>query len=123
MGDKYREFPGIPHEVTAREIHRNAIASDDSGNPALGSGIDCSDYSHLLVEVVIGGTASPQWDVTPLFGNSVGSVYQEGVKRTVASNERFVIAVDGSADVYFKVDGSSGTNPTITIYVMKLKRF
>lgn len=91
--------------------------TNDVADPAIGSGIDCSEFKTVLVDCKITGT-TPTFDVTPLFGNSVAGVYFAGSKVTISANTRFKLDVDNCSDVYFKTDGSTGTTPVISIWVL-----
>lgn len=101
-----------------RTVHRNNLTTNDTFT--YGSGdtakMDLTGYKYALIEIFLGGT-TPQWDVTPEFGDSALSQYTKGQKRTVTQNERYIVEVDGESEFIARCDGSSGTNPTITVVV------
>lgn len=97
---------------------RSAVASDDASNPATAQGkFNPSEYGveSMAIDCVLGGT-TPSWRVTPLFWHTTAAAYVEGVPMVINTNFRFLSRADGCTDVYFRVDESSGTSPTITIY-------
>ena len=104
---------------TAVITHRSAVNSDDSDVPAIGSGQDLTGFQAVLVDIVLGGT-NPEWDITPCFGDSTINAYTKGTKRHVAENSHFKVEVNGCTDFYVLCDGSSGTSPTITVYLRGL---
>lgn len=98
---------------------RSAVAADDSANPSTAQGaFDPSEYGveSVAIDVVLGGT-SPSWRIIPLFWTRTGAAYCEGTPMTVDRNFRFLSRCDGCTDMYFRVDQSSGTSPTISIYL------
>jgi len=98
---------------------RSAVASDDASNPATAQGkFNPSEYGVecLAVDVVLGGT-NPQWKVTPLYWSRTAAVYVEGIPMVCDRNWRFVTRADGCTDFYVRCDNSSGTSPTVSVYV------
>ena len=106
----------------SRWTHLRAVNdADDAADPTIGTGIDLSSFKYVAVKCILGGT-TPSYDLTPLYGDSITSVYGHGEKRTVASTGADIFVIDAlySTDFYIKCDGKSGTNPTISIYLMPL---
>lgn len=98
---------------------RDTVLTDDSSNPAVGTGVDLSNYTYAEVEIIIGGT-DPVWNVTPLLVNGAGDTYMEGETITLSGTGTYVreIQIIGNSDINFRVDGSTGTSPTITVKVI-----
>lgn len=97
---------------------RNAVAANDSGNPTVETGIDVDGIKEVAVSIKLGGT-SPTWDVTPIFWNDHDDAdrFFDDQTKTVTEDVVYRLKVGSSRRMYFRVDGKTGTNPTITIWV------
>lgn len=95
---------------------RSNVISNDSANPAVGTGKSFVGFRYIEVEFAVSGT-NPVWVVTPLLMNSDRTAYMEGEAITLsgAKSSVYMLNVNGSPGVNFKCNGSSGTNPAITI--------
>jgi len=97
--------------------HRSAVSSNDATNPALGSGVDCSEYRYALVD--FDTAAGTQWTATPLYGNSTASAYMAGSATVVSGDSRLLVDTYGSSDVYIRLTNVSngGGGAAVTVYV------
>lgn len=100
-------------ELGDLKTHRDGVSSDDGGNPAIGSGMDFTGVKTVRFYFDLGGT-NPTWDATVLDGRD-GSIYYSSEKRTITEDSFFDFDVNGSSDIYVKLDGSTGTTPTCTV--------
>lgn len=106
-------------------LARNAVAASDTANAVAGSGVDLTQYTYAILDIVLTGS-SPTVDVTPQFYNTSAATYIDGAVRTVASTtnatftQRLVVEVDNSPDTYFKCTAVAGSQPTVSIYVTGL---
>jgi len=93
---------------------RENVMADDAGNPAnYDNCFDLTGYEFIEIFVKLSGT-SPEWDITPLFGqDEADHVFHEGQRVTVNSNLKMTLSVLGAKYFYFRCDGSSGTSPKI----------
>lgn len=82
----------------------------------VGTGKSFIGYRYVELEITLEGT-TPTWTVTPLLLNSTSTTYMEGESIVLTGAKTFVylLQVNGSSGVNFRVDNSSGTSPTITI--------
>ncbi len=117
--DSVTVYNGIT--LGTRVLHREISDTNDTFTYGTGDTdkMSLAGYKYAIVEVVLGGT-TPQWDVTPEFGDSTAEDYCKGQKRTVTQNERFLVEVDGETEFIVRCDGKSGTTPTIDVYVTPL---
>lgn len=95
---------------------RSNVTSNDAANPVVGTGKSFVGFRYIEIEFAVSGT-SPVWVVTPLLVNSDRTAYMEGDPITLsgAKSSVYLLNVNGSPGVNFKCNGSSGTNPAITI--------
>lgn len=97
---------------------RNAVSSDDASNPTYAStGVNVGmNYNVGYFDITLGGT-NPSWDVTPLVDNSDDDDWAECETTTFtgAKTHRVWMSLNKVSKLNFRVDGSSGTSPTITI--------
>ncbi|MFA5186901.1 MAG: hypothetical protein WC551_10515 [Patescibacteria group bacterium] len=96
---------------------RNINATNDTftyGTGDTGLYVDCSGFKYVAINVKVAGT-TPTYDLTPKFGSSTLGAYINGQKRTVTSNERYIIEVDGNSRFSIFADGISGTDPVCNI--------
>ncbi len=93
---------------------RSSVSTDDLSTPSLGTGQSFTGFKYVNVEITLGGT-SPTWNITPLIAKLDGTGYKPGITRVISTDEPLSLQVDSSSDVNFRVDGSTGTSPTITI--------
>ena len=112
LGKEIQSSPVVSDLLTIR----SNISSDDGSNPALGSGQSFIGYKKVELEIIIGGT-TPSWDITPLLANNANDTYMEGETITITGSKTHIrlIEINGNSNVNFRVDGKSGTSPTITI--------
>ncbi len=98
---------------------RENVTVSDTANPAVSTGAAVG-YDKVIVEVILSGT-DPQASVTPLFLDSTGTGYSEGETTVVsgAKNHRFELKTSKWQNVNFRIDSLAGTNPSVTIKIIK----
>ncbi len=99
------------------ELHRNAVAVNDSAAPVTNSGgIDCEGMKYALVDVVFAGTTTSA-DLTPLFWNPIAAKYIAGAKTTVTASGQYKVEVNATPGLYIMIDGLAGASPNVSAYV------
>jgi len=95
------------------------VTTDDTGNPSSLVGHSLLGIKAVEVSIKIEGTDSPSWSVTPIFWNSHEDAeqYMDGDTLKISNDDSHILFVEGSENLYFRVDGSTGTNPKINIWV------
>jgi putative salt-induced outer membrane protein YdiY len=96
--------------------HRDNVLTADTVIPAVGSGLDMSNYHYAIVDVCLDGT-SDSITLTPFFAASGASVYASGTSVTCTYNERLKVEVNGSQDFYVFINAFSGTGEVANIFV------
>lgn len=104
-------------------LHRNGAAGvgyflnvDDTSVPALGGGIDVSQYSRVGISCRISGDGA-SWDIVPLYGDSIVGAYVSGDKIDVDGEILKTIESLRTSDFYVLCRNKAGTDPGIKVYV------
>lgn len=111
--ERFNHFPGAP-VIGALKTIRSSVSSNDSSNPAVGSGQAFDGFKSIELEVKITGTA-PSWNITLLLLNADEDTYMTGVTTALsgAKTHTLKLEVDGNMDVNFLCNGALGVSPVI----------
>jgi hypothetical protein len=100
----------IMQKVGESTTIRSAVVANDSANPTVASGADCSDCSYAAVEIdMTGSAAGDSFDITPLVLDVAGTAYLPLVREKLTVNFDDIV-VGAKQEIFFPCRGTTALN-------------